>query len=225
LFYAKQEQARYANKRKTKEPLLSTGQLVLLSTENINIPNVAPKVKPRWIGPFPVIRADYQRNNYQLNLSSQQDLSLIHNIFHISKLKPYVKNNDSQFPQRELIKPGPVEEDRYEIEKVLEFRTAPRTGKPQYKVRWLGYGITDDQWIDAQHITTEILQDFWTKGSLADTFKLRRSNRKGPRNHDDTKEIMQQERDRIMNLPVESASINIDSPSVAEQIFNLFMQC
>jgi len=46
----------------------------------------------------------------------------------MSKLKPYLKNNDNKFPLRGLSKPGPVEDDRYEVEKVLEYLTAPRTG-------------------------------------------------------------------------------------------------
>jgi len=164
------KQAHNANKRRIKEPQLNIGQLVLLSSENINIPNTAPKLKPRWLGRFPVTSTDYQRKNYGLDLRSKPELSLIYNTFHISKVKPYLENNDNKFPLRGLSKPGLVEDDRYEVEKVLEYRTAPRTGQPQYKVRWLGYSHNDDQWINADHITTEILQDFWTKGSLADTF-------------------------------------------------------
>jgi len=117
-----------------------------------------------------------------------------------------------------------VEDDRYEVEKVLEYRTAPRTGQPQYKVRWVGYSHNNDQWINADHITTEILQDFWTKVSLGDIFKRRRKELKGFKTRDQTKTLIQSEQDRVMNQLVNSATIYIESPSVAKQIFDLFLK-
>ena len=84
------KQAHNANKRRTEEPRRNIEQLVLLSYKNIKIPNTAPKLKPRWLGPFPVTSTDYQRKNYGLDLSFKPDLSLIYNTFHITKLKPFL---------------------------------------------------------------------------------------------------------------------------------------
>jgi len=61
-------------------------------------------------------------------------LSLIHNTFHISKIKPHVENYSTNFPGRHKEQHGEVTEGRWEVEQVLEFRTAPRTGKSQYLV-------------------------------------------------------------------------------------------
>ena len=82
------------------------------------------------------------------------------------------------FPQPGLEKLGPVLQDKYEVEKVIEYGKAARTGVLQYKVRCLGYALEDDRWIDVKGISTGILQDFWTKGSLEKSFKrLRTENR------------------------------------------------
>ena len=69
-----------------------------------------------------------------------------------------------------------------------------------------------------------MLQDFWTKGSLPDTFKCRHNGYKEFKTRDETKSLIQKERDRVMNLPVNSATINMESPSVAERIFDLFLK-
>ena len=115
------KQAHNANKRRTEEPRLNIRQLVLLSSKNINVPNKAPKLKPRCLGSFPVSSTDYQCKNCGLDLTSKPELSLIYNTFHISNLKPDLQNNDNKFPLSGLSKPRPVEDDRYEVEKVLEY--------------------------------------------------------------------------------------------------------
>ena len=78
-------------------------------------------------------------------------------------------------------------------------------GVPLYKVHLLGYSLEDNQWIDAKDISTGILQDFWTKGSLENTFKRRRTNnrRLGKYQRDKTLAMIQNKRDRVMNLPAE----------------------
>jgi hypothetical protein len=226
LTQAKISQAKQANIHRTPEPQHKVGDQVLLSTKNINIQNTAPKMKPLWIGPFTILSANYNRNNYSLDLSTDPSLNLIYNTFHVSKLKAYVNNDSTLFPQRQLEKPGPVTENRYEVEKVLEYRRAPRTGVPQYKVRWLGYSVKDDQWVDAKHVSTGILQDFWTKGSLENTFKRRRTShgRPGRYQRDETLAMIQNERDRIMSLPAEEEEITTNANNIAKQIFDLFLQ-
>ena len=137
-------------------------------------------MKPLWIRPFTILSANYNRTNYSLDLSSEPSLNLIYNTFHISKVESYMNHNSTLFPHRQLEKPGPVSRYRHEVERVIEYRKAPRTGVPQYKVRWLGYSLRDDQWINAKDIATGNLQDFWTKGSLENTFKRRRTNNGQP---------------------------------------------
>jgi len=88
LYSSKVKQAKQANKKLSVPPLLSAGQNVLLSTENINLLNTSSKLKPRWVKPFRIQHVNKKRNNYTLDLSTDSRLSLINNTFHISKIKP-----------------------------------------------------------------------------------------------------------------------------------------
>ena len=100
LYSSKVKQATQANKKRSVPPLLSAGQKVLLSTENLNLLNTYRKLKPRWVGPFRIQHFNRKRNNYTLDLSTHSRLSLIHNTFHISKIKPYVDTDSTNFPGR-----------------------------------------------------------------------------------------------------------------------------
>jgi len=171
LYSSKVKQAKQANKKRSVPPLLSAGQKVLLSTENLNLLNTSRNLKPRWVGPFRIQHVNRKRNNYTLDLSTDSRLSLIHNTFHISKIKPYVENDSTNFPGHHEEQPGEVTEGRWEVERVVEFRTAPCTGKSQYLVSWKGYGSDIDEWINFEDISLEIVQDFWTSGNYSNTFK------------------------------------------------------
>jgi len=115
LYSSKVKQAKQANKKRSVPPLLSAGQKVLLSTENINFLTTSRKLKPRWVGPFRIQHVNRKRNNYTLDLSTDSRLSLIHNTFHISKIKPYIENDSTNFPGRHEEQPGEVTEGRWEV--------------------------------------------------------------------------------------------------------------
>ena len=87
---------------------------------------------------------------------------------------------------------------------------------PQYKVRWLGYSLVDDQWIDAKDISTGILQDFCTKGSLENTFKRCRTNngRPGRYQRDDRFTMIQNKQDRVMNLRIEEEETTTNANNI-----------
>ena len=173
-------------------------------------------MKPLWIGAFTMLSANYKRNNNSLDLSSDPSLNLILNTFHVSKVKPYINNNYTVLPQPQLEKPGPVSQVRYKVESVLEYRKAPRTGVPQYKVCWLRYSLEDDQSIDAKDISTRILQDFRAKGRLENTFKRRCTNNGQPGRYqrDETLAMIQNERDRVMNLLAEEEEITTNANNI-----------
>jgi len=87
-------------------------------------------------------------------------LSLIDNNFHISNIKPYVEKDATNFPDRHGERPAEVTEGIWEVERVLEFGTAPRNGKSQYLVQWKRYGSDNDEWIKFEDISVDIFQDF-----------------------------------------------------------------
>jgi len=183
LYSSKVKQAKQANKKRSVLPLLAAGQKVLLSTENLNLLNTSRKLKPRWVRQFRIQHVNGKRNNYTLDLSKDSRLSLIHNSFRISKIKPYVQNISTNIPGHHDEQTGEVTEGRWEVERILEFRTAPRTGKSQYLLHWKGYESDDDQWINFEDISLEIVQDFWTSGDYSNTFKQRRSCKKHKKRH------------------------------------------
>ena len=68
LTSAKASQAKQANLYRTLEPKHKLGDKVLLSTKNIDIKNVLRKMKALWVGPFTILSANYNCNNYSLDL-------------------------------------------------------------------------------------------------------------------------------------------------------------
>jgi len=183
LYSSKVKKAKQTNKKRSVPPLLAAGQKVLLSTENLNLLNISRKLKPRWVGPFRIQYVNRKRNNYTLDLSMDSRLSLIHNTFHISMIKPYIENDSTNFPGRHEEQPGEVGEGRWEVERVLEFSTAPRKSKSQYLVRWKSYRSDDDEWINFEDIGLQIVQDYWTSGNYTNTYKQRRSSKKHKKRH------------------------------------------
>jgi len=226
LYSSKVKQAKQPNKKRSVPPLLSAGQKVLLSTKNINLLNTFRKLKPRWVGPFCIQHVNKKRNNYTPELSMDRRLSLIHNTFHISKIKPYVENDSTNFPCRHQEQPGEVTEGRWEVERVLVFRTAPHPRKSQYLVRWKGYGSDDNEWINFEAISLEIFQDFWRSRNYSNTFKQRRSSKKHKKRYtwETPKSIVQTERDRVLALSPENQDLTSTTTNLAEDIFNVFLK-
>jgi len=163
--------------------------------KKIHILNTSRKLKPRWVRPFRIQHINRKRNNYTLDMSTDSRLSLIYNTSHISKIKPYVENDSTNLPGRHEEQPGEVIEGRWEIEQVLEIRTAPRTGKGQYLVCWKGYRSDDDEWINFKDISVEIVQDYWTSGNYSNICKQRRTFKKHKKCHtrETSKSVIQTE--------------------------------
>jgi len=113
-----------------------------------------------------------------------------------------------------------------EVARVLEFRKAPRTGKSQYLVSWTGYGSDDDEWINFEDISLEIVQDFWTSGNYSNTFKQRRSSKENKKRHtrETPKSIVQTERDRVLALSPDDQDLTSPTTNLAEDFFNVFLK-
>jgi hypothetical protein len=91
-----------ANRHRAEEPPLRPGDLVYLSTANLNLPKRwARKLAPKYIGPFKVTKAFPDTSNYTLELSEELVARRIHPKFHVSLLRRYEPNNDVIFPSRE----------------------------------------------------------------------------------------------------------------------------
>ena len=173
----------------------------MLSTKNLPADKFKlSKHSPKWTGPFKVLEYNPQNQNVTLDFSDFPDLSNISIKFHTSLLKPFTPNNDIHFPERKLNRPGPVEEDRWEVEKVLEFRSQPKTGKPQYKVQCKGWPTKYNQWLFTADIDEYLIQQFWLHSSKAATYK-RRKTHKSPhyrKSRPQTLDMINKERERAL---------------------------
>ena len=197
----------------------------MLSSHNINLPNVNKKMKLRWLGPFPITQVNYPRNNYTIDLSSNFDLRQIHNTSHISLLELYRENNQEAFPLRHHAKPGPVKDDRYEVEKPVNFKFSHPARDPLYQIRWKGYLPSDDQWIHADEIDAEVKFRFRQEENLKPTFQRRRCHRglPGPRKRSARLSDIPGERDRVIQSILRTSVVRFEEP-LADQLFNLFMR-
>ena len=97
-------QTHQANRRRCEEPNLMEGDLVYLSTADLNLPKgQAHKLLPKFIGLYPIITAQPEVSTYTLELPPELVNRRIHLTFHVSKLRPHIKNNDERFPCQEVI--------------------------------------------------------------------------------------------------------------------------
>lgn len=136
----------------------------MLSTANLNkdVQGVR-KLRPRWVGPFKVLHV-YQHGDPSVPVAVQLELpsswTRVHDVFHVSLVKPYCARPDEQ-PHVEA-GPPPVQvldgEPIYKVDQILDHRVVTRwvqknkrgakkrTLVTEYKVRWQGYGPSDDTW-------------------------------------------------------------------------------
>ena len=183
----------------TSPPKLESGQMVLLSTENIKFHTDAPKTLPLSMGPFPIQTFNHWFDNYTLDFSSEPSMTNMVNLFHISKLKEYKSRDRKEFPLPKLRNPEPVKENLYAA-KALEFRTEPETGKGQYLIRWKGYSSKHDKWVYTENISNDILCAYWSQGDHKNTYKRRNigGGRLQRRTREKTLGLIRRGRERVL---------------------------
>ena len=148
---AQQRQAQYANQHR-REVTFKLGDKVLLSTANLKHDKQAPKLSPKFIGPFTIKRI-VSNVTYELELPSS--MSTIHPVFHISKLRAY-RDGYNDFPSRavhaskppsELLDSG---EEAWEVDRIVDKRT--RRNRIEYLVLWKGYPEWEKTWEPANNL-------------------------------------------------------------------------
>ena len=83
----------------------------------------------------------------------------IHNVFHVDLLTPYYETQEHgenyAQPPPELIDG----EEEYQVEEIIDERIFRR--KKQYLIKWLGYPVSENSWIDARDLhADELLEDY-----------------------------------------------------------------
>ena len=90
-----------ADKHGRPDPILKQGDKVYLSTKDLSLPKGrASKFLPKFIGPYLILDAKSESSTYRLDLPNELKGRNIHDVFHISKLRPYLPSDDSLFPGR-----------------------------------------------------------------------------------------------------------------------------
>ncbi len=143
--------------RHRSEVSFRVGQEVLLNTKNLTFKGPSSKkFLPRWIGPFP-IAARVGNVAYRLCLLPHMK---IHPVFHVSLLRPYRSDGRHQPPPPILTLEG---EEEYEVERILDHRTAGRSRRLEFLVRWSGYGPEHDRWEPQDNLENcpLRLQEYW----------------------------------------------------------------
>ena len=126
---------------------LKPGDLVMLSTEGLQLRSGTHKLTQRYIGPFKV--TDVVNAN-AVTLELPEQLEALHATFNISRLKLY-RDGTALFPGRPRRHHAPPAVDvdtngvrEYEVQCVMAERGPVRNR--QLLVRWLGYAPEHDEW-------------------------------------------------------------------------------
>ena len=145
IIEARTFQTFYSNQKREEEFKLNKGDLVYLSTKNLNLPkNRTRKLCPKYIGPYKVSEANPDKSTYSLELPMALQERRIHPTFHASLLKPHYPSSDSAFPNRLQPEPydfGVTEDHEWFVDEIIGHRWKGK--KIEYEVRW---SLGDTTW-------------------------------------------------------------------------------
>jgi hypothetical protein len=148
LTKAKDDMARYYNRKRTPTPTYNPGDKVFLDATDIKTTRPSQKLSHRYLGPYSVDRR-VSKHAYRLRLP--RAMGRTHPVFHVVKLLPApkdpVEGRQAPTPPHPEIVDG---EPEYELEAILDSRIYRR--KLQYLVAWKGYGYEEHSWADERDV-------------------------------------------------------------------------
>ena len=150
LVKARNRQKQYADAKRSHLTFQLHDQ-VMLKTKFLNLRDLpAKKLFPLWLGPFEVDKV-ISAVAYRLVLPS---FWRVHDVFHVSLLKPYRTNGQEHAPNPFTYLAGRYNE--YEVESIIDHRPHSITVAPdlpnktlqklEFLVRWAHSGPTHDTW-------------------------------------------------------------------------------
>ena len=161
---AKTRQTTNANKHRREEPEYKVGDQVYLNTKNLRLlikqKGRSAKFYPRYVGPFPIIKAKPETSTYKLRLPQEYR---IHPTFHARLLKLAFENDPLLFSERHVTPPPPIDADdgQWEVESLLDHRKYRRQN--QFLVRWVGYPKYPDSWEPEHDVSDDLKTEFWQR--------------------------------------------------------------
>ena len=137
---AKARQKEWAD-RSRRHITFRVGDEVLLSTVNLDF-NIPRKLKPRFVGPFPISRV-VSDVAYELKLPTT--MARLHPVFHVSLLKPYLRGESQPPPAPPPLLVQP-DHEVFEVQAIIGHRVVGRHKKLQFRVLWKGYPLHESTW-------------------------------------------------------------------------------
>jgi hypothetical protein len=170
LKMAKDRYKSYADSKRI-DVHFEVGQKVLLSTVNLNKHDQKRKLFPKFVGPSPVTRV-VNDVAYAIELPANMK---IHNVFHVSLLKPYVAGRGPPPP------PVPIEvngELEYEVKYIIDHRVRnmKKHRRTEYFIKWTGYSAEHCTWEPAEHLqkAQHAVQEYWQQYEATQLAVLRK---------------------------------------------------
>jgi len=150
---AKDDMARYYNRRREPAPTFKPGDRVYLDAMDISTTRPSTKLGHRRLGPFEVDRA-VGSHAYRLKLPPS--LRLLHPVFPIVKLTlcppdPIPGRRPSEVPLPTLVD----SQEEWEVERVLDSRVM--RGQLRYLIQWRSFGRKHNSWEIAEDVHTPTL--------------------------------------------------------------------
>ena len=151
----------YSNKNRRDHDFI-VGDLVWLSTQNLNLKRPSRKLDIRRVGPFKILSFV---NQVAARLELPEHVR-IHPVFHVSLLSPFKSPQAGQ----ETNCPAPIEIDgelEYYAELVLNARKRKNT--VQYLIKWFGYDATYNSWSDLKDVVNSwrLILDYYSRNPSA----------------------------------------------------------
>jgi hypothetical protein len=141
LVQAQQRMKASADRRRRPAPEYAVGQEVLLSTRHLHFKGFkganARKLLPRFVGPFKIAALV---GKAAVRLDLLKDMG-IHNVFHVSLVKPYQHDGTGGTPPTVLALDNT---EQFEIERIVQERGKGK--KKEYLVKWIGYSDAHNSW-------------------------------------------------------------------------------
>jgi Chromo (CHRromatin Organisation MOdifier) domain len=140
---------------------------VWLDAHNLKLTTPLKKLSSRRYGPFEVLQK-ISPVTYQIKLPQTWK---IHNIFHMDLLTPYYETQaygtmHSQPPPKLI-----DGKEEYEVEEIIDHRTFRQ--KKQYLVKWLGYSVSENSWVDKKDLhSPQLLQEYLSSRNPSDAQPL-----------------------------------------------------
>ena len=156
LLQAAQDRQKHYADSSRRPHAFAAGQQVLLSTVNFRFQGKGrKKLYPKFVGPF-TISSMVGPNAAQLDLPAGWD---IHNVFHVSLLRPYVARDGAM-----LVPPPPTLDGTpiYQVETILGHKDVKTRGQTtrQYLIRWAGYTQEHDSWEIGPNLSPQLIEAY-----------------------------------------------------------------